>query len=298
MTQKHAYLIMAHHELYVLKQLLSALDHERHDFFLHIDSKSVIKPSQLQQVVTKGNLYFTQQTDVHWGGYSQINAELVLLQMATATGKYAYYHLLTGVDLPLKSPNQLLQFFDTCGGVEFISFNTWTPKDNERVLFKYPFQDTLYRGFWEKKLRRAGVLWQRLVRYTRPQAPITNGLGSAYFDITDAMARYVCAQKQWIQHTFKDTFCADEVFLQTLYLNMPHANKRFESHLEDTFIEKTYHDVLRAIDWKRGDPYTYTMQDFSYLVQSPFLFARKFSAQKDKQIIDELMNHIRHENSI
>lgn len=298
MSHKHAYLIMAHHELYVLKQLLGALDHERHDFFLHIDAKSAIQQSDLQQVVQKGKLYFTAQTDVHWGGFSQIQAELVLLEAATNTGVYAYYHLLTGVDLPLKSTREILQFFDAHAGVEFRGINTWTVKDYERVLFKYPFQDKLYRGFWEKKIRRAGVLLQRLFRSKRPHTPMVYGIGSAYFDITDSMARYVCSQKAWIQQTFKDTFCADEVFLQTLYLNMPNANKRFESSFSDTFIEKTYQDVVRAIDWKRGDPYTYTSQDFSYLTQSPFLFARKFSVQKDKGIIDTLINHIRHENSI
>lgn len=293
MSNKHAFLIMAHHELDVLKALLFTLDHGRCDFFLHIDSKSSIKPAHLEGIVQQGRLFFTRQTDVHWGGYSQINAELVLLQEAIHTDTYAYYHLLTGVDLPLKPVEDILSFFDACGSVEFISFNRWSPKDYERVLFTYPYQDRLYRGFLEKKVRRIGVLLQRLFRYKRATSIEQFGIGSAYFDITDYMARYVCSKQDWIAQHFKQTFCADEVFLQTIYLAMPRPNKRYESAINDLAIEKTYQDVVRAIDWFRGSPYTYTLADWPFLKQSNCLFARKFSSQKDKDIINHIVTTLR-----
>ena len=292
MSNKHAYLIMAHHELYILKSLIKTLDHVRHDFYIHIDKKSFIKKDDLLNVVKESNIYFTEQTDVHWGGYSQINAELILLESATKNDQYAYYHLLTGVDLPLKSPDYILRFFDECGDLEFISMNNWQEKDLERVLFRYPFQDKLKRGFWEKKIRRLGILWQRLIKYKRSKENIKYGIGSAYFDITDKLARYVCSKKEWIENTFKETFCADEVFLQTIFLNMENPNKRFISNYKDTFIEKTYQDVLRAIDWKRGDPYTYTLEDYDFLISSEYLFARKFSSSKDKKLIDSIVDSI------
>lgn len=298
MNRKHAYLIMAHHEPYVLKSLLRALDHVRHDFFLHIDSKSNLQTEILTHIVKEGNLYFTERTDVHWGGYSQINAELILLEAAIQKNNYDYYHLITGVDLPLKSADDILRFYDSNYGVEFISFNKWCRKDFERIYFKYPFQDKLQRGFWEKKIRRAGIILQRLLKYKRPIELDAYGIGSAYFDITDKMARYVCSKKQWIKDTFSETFCADEVFLQTLYLNMENPNKRFVSNIKDTFIEKTYQDVLRAIDWKRGDPYTYTIEDLSFLKSNDYLFARKFSENKDKELIDTIVKFVCHENSI
>lgn len=40
MTMKHAFLIMAHGSLPLLRVLLSMLDDERNDIFLHIDRKS------------------------------------------------------------------------------------------------------------------------------------------------------------------------------------------------------------------------------------------------------------------
>ena len=38
-------------------------------------------------------------------------------------GNYDYYHLLTGVDLPLKSNDEIDQFFRQNNGAEFISFD-------------------------------------------------------------------------------------------------------------------------------------------------------------------------------
>ena len=100
------------------------------------------------------------------------------------------------------------------------------------------------------------------------------------------------AKKEWIENTFKETFCADEVFLQTIFLNMENPNKRFISNYKDKIIEKTYQDVLRAIDWKRGDPYTYTLEDYDFLISSEYLFARKFSSSKDKKLIDSIVDSI------
>jgi predicted NAD-dependent protein-ADP-ribosyltransferase YbiA (DUF1768 family) len=79
---------------------------------------------------------------------------------------------------------------------------------------------------------------------------------------------------------------------------MENPNKRFVSNIKDTFIEKTYQDVLRAIDWKRGDPYTYTIEDLSFLTSNDYLFARKFSENKDKELIDTIVKFVCHENSI
>ena len=38
--KKHAYLIMAHNNPYILKKLLNLIDDKRNDIYLHIDKKS------------------------------------------------------------------------------------------------------------------------------------------------------------------------------------------------------------------------------------------------------------------
>ena len=57
MTMKHAFLIMAHGRLPLLRVLLSMLDDERNDIFLHIDRKSDMPVSYTHLDVYKRQCY-------------------------------------------------------------------------------------------------------------------------------------------------------------------------------------------------------------------------------------------------
>lgn len=56
-----------------------------------------------------------------WRDYSQIKIEIVLIKVASQKN-YAYYHLISGVDLLLKSQEEFHQFFKKHNGKEFIHF--------------------------------------------------------------------------------------------------------------------------------------------------------------------------------
>ena len=45
------------------------------------------------------------------GGYSLVNAEMILLRKATEVGHYNHYHLLSGQDLPIQSQETIQKFF-------------------------------------------------------------------------------------------------------------------------------------------------------------------------------------------
>lgn len=73
MTMKHAFLIMAHGSLPLLRVLLSMLDDERNDIFLHIDRKSDMLDGAEPLVLSKARLFVLEQrVDVRWGNLSQI----------------------------------------------------------------------------------------------------------------------------------------------------------------------------------------------------------------------------------
>ena len=57
------------------------------------------------------------------GGVTQIQAELGLLTCATDRREYAYYHLLSGMDLPLKSQTDIHSFFENNSGKNFVNFS-------------------------------------------------------------------------------------------------------------------------------------------------------------------------------
>lgn len=68
MSKKHAYLILAHSEPEILGILVSLLDDERNDIFIHIDKKSnIIDFSNVK--TDRSDLYFLKKRiDAKWGG--------------------------------------------------------------------------------------------------------------------------------------------------------------------------------------------------------------------------------------
>ena len=145
--KKHAYLIMAHNEFYILEKLIMLLDDSRNDIFLHIDRK--IKNfdfDKFKKMVKKSNLYFTERVDIVWAASSQIECELVMLTEAIQKGKYDYYHLLSGVDLPLKNQKEIHKFFDQQQNKEFVHFSSLKPITGnllERVKYYHFFLKNL-----------------------------------------------------------------------------------------------------------------------------------------------------------
>lgn len=54
------------------------------------------------------------------------------------------------------------------------------------------------------------------------------------------------------------------------------------------YANNIYDDDLRYTDWKRGNPYIFTIEDYDILKSSNKLFARKFDEKKDLEIINRL----------
>lgn len=108
---KHAYLIMAHDNWSILQKLLQLLDDPRHDVFLHIDAKSRPSFDLNQRMMRHSHLTTIEANHVYWADYSQVDTELRLLKEASQ-GEYSYYHLLSGVDMPLKTNDERFRFFE------------------------------------------------------------------------------------------------------------------------------------------------------------------------------------------
>ena len=69
---KHAYLIMAHNEFYILEKLILLLDDLRNDIYIHIDSKvKNFNFKYYKKLVKRSNIYFVERKNVRWGHMSQ-----------------------------------------------------------------------------------------------------------------------------------------------------------------------------------------------------------------------------------
>ena len=277
-NKKHAYLIMAHNKFDQLAVLIGLLDDERNDIYLHIDKKA--KDFDRGSIKTKySNLYFVKPMSVIWGGDSMIKCEQRLFESA---GKkhYSYYHLLSGVDLPIKTQDEIHAFFKEHEGQNFIDLDEKALSNRSftrRVDWYHLFQTVVGRSYDRFKCHLRG-LQERLISCQmklkmKRKEIIPLYKGANWFSITDELMQYAISQKKLIKKQFYCSHCADEVFLQSVAMVSPYR---------DTVTGR----CLREIDWTRGGPYTFRVEDVPALMTSENLFARKFDIDLDREAIE------------
>lgn len=289
--ERHAYLIQAHKFDYTFKTLLKMIDDTRNDIFIHMDKKNKkFNEEEVKKIIKKSNVFFTERTSVTWGAYSIINSELLLLKKATSTGKYMYYHLLSGEDLPIKNQDYIHNFFQKNIGKEFVRFEKKEFTYSDRIRYTYPFQELAGRS--KNIYRILGILlikFQKIINYSKPiYKNIRFQKGTNWFSITDSLARYVVEKENWIKETFKNSFCSDEIFLQTIVINSDYIKNLYHKDFDNNPVA-----IMRLIDWKRGNPYIFKKDDLDELKKSEMLFARKFNCKVDKNIIDKVYDNFK-----
>ncbi len=267
---KHACLILAHHQFALLQYLVSQLDDPRNDIYVHMDAKVREIPDLKTE---KAELHLLRnRVDVRWGDVSVVEAEYALFEAAVQNGPYAYYHLLSGQDLPLKSQDFIHDFFGRNAPKEFIGYTLteMTPELDRKVRRWHLFpEDFRNRSRAKRALRAAFLRLQELLGIGRNRG-IDFKKGSQWVSVTDAMARLFLENKAWALKTFSHTFCSDEVVMQTLCWNSP-----LRANIFDTSDDG--HGCMRAIGWKDGVLTDWTAEDLDRLRGSDALFARKFN---------------------
>ncbi len=272
---KHAFLIIAHTDYYVLKTLISVLDHAGCDIYILFDKKSPVcedlKTNHSQLYILK------RRMDIRWGHTSQIKAEMSLFEAALDNGPYLYYHLLSGVDLPIKPMEQILSFFEKNQGKEFVGFvpdGTW----EETKVTKFHFFIKYYRmgGQMGKQVARLRYHTEKFVNRYIKRSEYQFKKGNNWVSITDGFCRFLIGKKRWILRRFRYTFCADEIFLQTVLWNSPFKEQIYS--LGDEFVASQ-----REIVWEQGGSHPHiwgsSSNDISRLRESTRMFARKFSSE-------------------
>lgn len=288
--KKHAYLIIAHTQPELLKKLLHLLDDERNDIYLHIDKKAEDFPlDEIKNAVKKAEVVFTKRTDVRWGSYSQINCEMVLLKEAVKK-EHAYYHLLSGADLPLKNQSEIHAFFEKYEGMEFVDEDL--PQISETAFSRVKFVHHFYgkSGSVQDILGTLETKIQRILKVDRTK---DEGMifqkGRNWFSITHGLAELVVEKEAWIRKVFEKSICGDELFLQTIARNSVYAMKICNPNTCPEIPDTRY------IDWARGgnnNPYVFREQDFEQLKESKSMFARKFDWEIDPKIIEKVCEKV------
>ena len=70
-------------------------------------------------------------------------------------------------------------------------------------------------------------------------------------------------------------------------------NSEFKNNLYFPNEDSDYRSCMRHIDWKRGNPYVFKIDDFDELINSPCMFARKFDINTDRKICEKIFNYLK-----
>ncbi len=289
---KHAYCILAHTDEYCLMRLIEAIDDSRNEIFVHIDKKSQLQQSEFSAKHTI--IHFVpkdRRHDVRWGTYSQIETEFEILSFAKEHGDYEYYHLISGQDLPLHSQNYIHEYFARLPvGTNLIGFKDSKLLDKINVkkrIVPFHFFKNYYRNknkfvqyscrFFEEIMNHIQLCLGLKINYS-----VKYRKGCNWVSLHSDFVKYVISKKDYIDNILEKSIICDELFLQTLIYN---------SDFKDSVLDyqDEYNGCMRAIDWSRGNPYIWRISDFNQLINSNALFARKFSSQTDKGIIDKIV---------
>lgn len=287
--QKHAYLIIAHNQFELLEILIKMLDDERNDLFVHIDAK--VRDFDFKHfagITKKSNLYFTNNRySIKWASFDMVKAEYALFEKVfESNNNYNYVHLISGVDLPIKSQDEIHAFFEKNHGKEFVHFTSEklnnTELDRVRAYhFAMGRRNYINRFITKLESKMARILGINRIKNLEVQK------GSQWFSITMDFAKYIFDKKEFVYKQFHHTFIPDEFFVQTLLVN-----SRFKNNLFMPDCKNDHLACARLIDWERGNPYVFKIEDFDEIISSKAMFARKFSLNEDNEIIYKIRDYI------
>jgi hypothetical protein len=279
-----ANLIIGHKNASQLSRLVDRLQHPNFDVYIHIDKKVDI--GEFRKLENSPRVFFiTNRIKVNWGGNSTSTAIIKSLNEILESGKsYDFINLLSAQDYPLKTSEQIFEFFKRNSGQNFISYEVssesdWWIKAATRYE-KYHLTDWSFPGKY---------LLQNVINIIAPKRKFPGDMKlygsqkSTWWSITGECARHVTKEalsNEKLNSFLKYCWGTDEFLVTTLIMNSP-------------FKAQAVNNNLRYIDWSEGkpNPKTLTISDFFELKMSDMLFARKFDTNVDSAILDKIDNY-------
>ena len=237
----------------------------------------------------------SQLIDIQWGGLSQLKAELLVLEFAILKGNYEYFHLLSGQDLPIKSQDYIHDYMNhVAAGRNCISCEHGDNVDRihyHNCGYYHLFVEKIRsRNIVVRKmcsfLRNSFISMQKIAGYHRDWTGYTLGKGTNWGSFNQEFVQYLVNNRRVIVQLFTGVLGPDEIYKQTMILS---------TGFKDSLMHapEMCNNALRHIDWNRGLPYVWHKNDYNELINCNDLFARKFSSEVDRDIIDLIYNQLK-----
>ncbi|MGD0011313.1 MAG: beta-1,6-N-acetylglucosaminyltransferase [Terriglobia bacterium] len=297
---KIAYLLVVHKNPHLLEREIRLLSSADCAFFVHIDQKSDIEEFS---GIRGDNVHFSEKRiPVYWGGFSLVQAALLLLRQALDRHEdYDYFVHLHAGHYPLRSRNYIHSFLEQNRGLEFISMVELPNEAAGQSLFK--INRPWVRDDWPLLLFFVKVLGRlRLVQrdYKKHLGSLEPFAGSASWALTRDACQYVLQfmeSNQHVERYFRYTRTSDEMFFHTIL-----GNSVFRSRTSRNFVYE---------DWSAGGAHPsmineqhialFEAQDKVWLDDvcgsGEALFGRKFSDDR-LDLVERIDDMIRRKESI
>lgn len=291
---KIAYCISAYTDAPQLKRLVDSLGKDAH-VFIHIDKKSDVEEFKRHLSPDSGNIHYVEPIKIRWATISQVEYQIRMLQAAIGSPvRFDYLFMLSAFDYPLWSNERITGYLRQHQGREYLAGiqvqSTFYLKDLQREY--HPDFEKAWLPDSLNHLIRGGLRHvARLAGFRKPaQVTLANGSrydvykGSDYFCITRELAEYVVEQYHKhpeIKKYFTNTFAPSETLVHTIAFN-----SRFRDNC--IAIKGPYQGLasLTPLHYLEGcNIKILDESDFTKLIQSGKMFARKFRTAKSEGLI-------------
>lgn len=271
------------------------------DVFIHVDKKTKDPKfwNRLNLYKKKNNkiTIISHRQFVSWGGYSQVECFKSLLTIVlNSTTKYERILLLSGLDYPIYSPQNIQKFFTLNAEKEYVcGYNVTTcpyQMHLHKIRYYHFFRDVPlpHKSIFRKDLIGGSMLLLKYLGFRRKTYLLINGkqwdiyFGSSWIGITRNCAKYILNQlltnKSLIRYS-KNSYAPDELCVPTIVMNSSFADKAIQVDELD-FTKATPLHYLNYVNYI----WSYNEKDFTTIMSSGKLFVRKIISGKSEKLIE------------
>jgi len=270
-----AHLIVTYTNPLQTERMIRRLMHPQVDIYIHLDKKNDIKDHLFLKEVP--NVFFIKnRVDVRWAGLSTVEAVLNSIEEIVQTGiYYDYVALLSGQEYPIKTADYIVDFYAKNKGKLFMKFDAFEGDWEEALdrVNKYYMTDFKFKGRYLVEKIMNLVLPVR-----KPPIPLKFYGRSMFWSLSLESLQYVLKllkEQKGLKRFFRFTWAPDEFLFQTLILNSP-------------FADKVVNENCHYYQHKPHEPHPkfLTKEDFPEIQKSAKLYARKFNAEVDSEVLD------------
>jgi len=273
------------------------------DMYIHVDRKSDIGPFTAALSGIPRVCFTDERVDVYWGGFNAIKATVALLRQAMGSGRrYDYFMTLQNLDYPIRSNEDIIGYFDSHAGVEFIrgcpiartkdwhyarKYKIYNQRDDDFYLKKHA-RPRMYARYAFMLLRSFGTFFSRGVineagqsfdiYYGAAQWAVTRPLALHFLDFYDSHPKYnrIMAHIQF----------PDEEYFHTITHNSPFKYNCVK-----------YDEPTRRwlVNWRNlhyfeypGSASVLTEADYDKIIAEDALFIRKVRSGVSDRLLDKI----------